>query len=82
MRHLCNGGCPKDRFSVSRDGESGHNYLCAGLELFFLHTGPTFTKMAQLLQQNRAPAELMAFLAAEDARHDSDHPCPCGNGRK
>lgn len=82
VRHLCNGGCPKDRFSVSRDGEAGHNYLCAGLELFFTHTGPTFTKMAQLLQQNRAPAELMATIASVDARRDPYQPCPCGSGKK
>ena len=39
VRHLCNGGCPKDRFVLSRDGEPGQNYLCSGLELFFMHTG-------------------------------------------
>ena len=40
VRQLCNGGCPKDRFARSRDGEPGQNYLCAGLELFFKHTRP------------------------------------------
>ena len=56
VRHLCNGGCPKDRFSLSRDGEPGHNYLCAGLELFFMHTGPAFSAMAQLLQRDLSPS--------------------------
>jgi len=82
VRHLCNGGCPKDRFAVSRDGEEGHNYLCAGLEEFFMHTGPTFTVMAQLLQQGKAPADVMAHMKAEDKRRDPYGPCPCGSGDK
>ena len=82
VRPWCNGGCPKDRFAVSRDGEPGHNYLCAGLELFFTHTRPAMQAMAQLLQQNRAPAEVMASIAAEDAKRGPYRPCPCGSGEK
>ncbi len=78
---LCNGGCPKDRFALSRDGESGQNYLCAGLELFFKHTQPSMQLMARLLQQGRAPSEVMALTAAEDKRRDPLQPCPCGSGR-
>lgn len=82
VRGLCNGGCPKDRFASSRDGESGQNYLCAGLELFFTHTGPAFQAMAQLLHQNRPPSALMASIAVEDARRGPYQPCTCGSGRK
>lgn len=82
VRHLCNGGCPKDRFSMSRDGEPGHNYLCPGLELFFMHTGPAFTAMAQLLQRNLAPSDVMATIRADDARRGPYVPCPCGSGEK
>jgi uncharacterized protein len=82
VRPVCNGGCPKDRFARSRDGENGHNYLCAGLELFFTHTGPAFRMMAQLLQRGQAPSEAMAWVAAEDARAGPYRPCPCGSGRK
>ena len=64
VRNWCNGGCPKDRFALSRDGEPGQNYLCPGLELFFTHTGPTFNVMVQLLRQGRAPADVMAWVAA------------------
>jgi uncharacterized protein len=82
VRFLCNGGCPKDRFVLSRDGEPGHNYLCAGLELFFTHTRPLMQVMAELLKRGRAPADVMAWVAAEDAKRDPYKPCPCGAGRK
>ena len=65
---LCNGGCPKDRFSLSRDGEPGHNYLCQGLELFFRHTHPAMSTMARLLKQDRAPYDIMAMIKAADER--------------
>jgi len=82
VRALCNGGCPKDRFALSRDGEPGQNYLCAGLELFFKHTAPAMRAMAQLIQQRRYPAELMAAIAAEDQKRGPYQPCSCASGRK
>ena len=82
VRPLCHGGCPKDRFAISRDGEPGQNYLCAGLELFFKHTRPAMAEMGRLLQRRRPPAEVMAWTAAEDERRGPYQPCPCGSGRK
>ena len=82
VKPLCNGGCPKDRFAVSRDGEPGQNYLCAGLELFFKHTRPAMRTMAQLLQRRRWASDVMAMVAADDARRDQYAPCPCGSGQK
>jgi uncharacterized protein len=82
VRTQCNGGCPKDRFALSRDGEPGQNYLCAGLELFFKHTRPAMQEMGRLLQQGRPPSDVMALVAAEDKRSDPYRPCPCGSGRK
>jgi Radical SAM superfamily/4Fe-4S single cluster domain len=75
-------GCPKDRFAVSRDGEPGQNYLCAGLELFFKHTAPTMREMAQLIQQRRYPADVMTLVAAEDRKRGPYQSCPCGSGLK
>ncbi len=82
VRNWCNGGCPKDRFTLSRDGEAGHNYLCAGLELFFTHTAETFETMAQLLRKGRAPANVMQLIAAMDKKRGPYAPCPCGSGKK
>ena len=54
--------------SRARATAPGHNYLCAGLELFFAHTRPAMLAMAGLLQQDQVPSEVMTMVAAEDAR--------------
>jgi uncharacterized protein len=82
VRAACNGGCPKDRFARSRDGEPGHNYLCDGLYHFFSHTRPAMDRMQALLVEGRAAAEIMAETAGADARRGAYAPCPCGSGRK
>jgi uncharacterized protein len=82
VRAVCNGGCPKDRFVASRDGEPGHNYLCEGLYRFFTHTQPAMRHMAGLFSDGRAPAEIMDWMAAEDRKRDAYAPCTCGSGRK
>ena len=79
---LCNGGCPKDRFVASRDGEDGHNYLCDGFYHFYTHTRPTMTAMAQLIRQGRYADEIMPTIAAEDAKRGRNDPCPCHSGTK
>ncbi|MGM9738827.1 MAG: anaerobic sulfatase maturase [Candidatus Cryptobacteroides sp.] len=56
---LCNGECPKHRFAKTKTGEKGLNSLCAGLQLFYRHTYPYMLKMRELLEQKRAPAEIM-----------------------
>ena len=68
VRHLCHGGCPKDRFVNSLEGEPGHNYLCAGFKAFFDHVKPAMDTMAQLLRDNHAPAEIMKMYAAKENR--------------
>jgi uncharacterized protein len=82
VRAVCNGGCPKDRFVTSHDGEPGHNYLCEGLYRFFTHTRPAMRQMAGLFSQGRAPAEIMEWMGAEDRKRDAYAPCTCGSGHK
>ncbi|MGO9078178.1 MAG: anaerobic sulfatase maturase [Streptosporangiaceae bacterium] len=82
VRFACHGGCPKDRFAVTPDGEPGLHYLCPGYQAFFRHIGPAMTAMCELLDAGRAPAELAARYAAADSRRGRNDPCPCGSGRK
>ena len=82
VRFLCNGGCPKDRFVYSADGEPGHNYLCTGLKSFFHHVNPAMQTMAQLVKANHAPAEIMQQYAAKEFKGGRNDPCHCGSGKK
>jgi uncharacterized protein len=63
VRFACHGGCPKNRFIKTPDGESGLNYLCAGYKSFFKHVNRPMKIMAALLRQDRAPAEIMQIYA-------------------
>jgi uncharacterized protein len=86
---LCHGGCPKDRFIATPDGEPGLNYLCEGYRAFFRHIGPALDFMAAALQAMRPPAGVMGWMVRRDhelteaiARTGRNEACPCGSGRK
>jgi uncharacterized protein len=78
VRFACNGECPKNRFTLTPDGEPGLNYLCAGYKAFFTHIDGLMARMADSLRVGGHADEVMAVLATA-GRND---PCPCGNGRK
>ena len=82
VRFACHGGCPKDRFISTPDGEVGLNYLCAGYKAFFHHIDRPMRFMADQLRRDEAPAAVMGLYAAEDARRGRNEPCTCGSGRK
>lgn len=89
VRFVCNGGCPKDRFIVTPDGDPGLNYLCAGYRAFFNHINPAMRFMAGELAARRPPANVMRYMAQQDetlqrrfAAAGRNDPCPCGSGLK
>ncbi len=65
VRFACHGGCPKDRFVATPDGEPGLNYLCPGYKAFFHHVDAPMKRMCELLREDRAPAEIVAEYAGE-----------------
>jgi uncharacterized protein len=83
---LCNGGCPKDRFIRTPDGEDGLNYLCVGYKRFFTWSRPALAQLAALWRSGQPPERLMDWARAADAetraRAGRNDPCPCGSGRK
>ena len=89
VRFACHGGCPKDRFICTPDGQPGLNYLCAGYKLFFHHIADAMEFMVDELKMQRPPANIMPFMAENDALArrvypvaGRNEPCPCGSGRK
>jgi uncharacterized protein len=62
VRFACNGGCPKQRFCATPDGELGLNYLCPGYRSFFTRIDPYLQTMAQLYRAQRAPADIMLMI--------------------
>lgn len=56
---ICNGECPKNRFSHTADGQPGLNYLCEGYRAFFDHTEPHMRFMVNQLRRGLPPADIM-----------------------
>lgn len=81
VRFACNGGCPKDRFIRTPDGEPGLHYLCEGYQLFFRHVDGPMRVMASLLRQGRDATGLRDWYAVRDAKRAAGDPCTCGAGR-
>lgn len=86
VRFVCNGGCPKNRFRKTPDGEPGLNYLCAGYKRFFTHIDKPMRLMAQALHSGRPAASIMPLMRAQEPADSKpvgrNSPCPCGSGRK
>jgi uncharacterized protein len=90
VRFACHGGCPKDRFAVTPQGDPGLNYLCPSFKAYFHHVDAPMRKMAALLKQGRAPSEIMLDYVPKGQRlplgafanTPRNAPCPCGSGKR
>ncbi len=60
---FCNGGCPKDRFGLSGDGQPGQYWLCSGLKAFFSHAEPILETIMAMSARGKTSPEIMAELA-------------------
>jgi len=81
VRFACNGGCPKDRFISTPDGEPGLNYLCAGYQRFFRHIDQPMRVMADLLRHGQDAAAVREWCAEDDLRVASSRANVAGPAR-
>ena len=80
---FCNGGCPKDRFCATADGQTGLSYLCPAYGKFFRHARPTLQRLARHLSARLPVGQFKARLNTSHAPSvGPNSPCPCGSGRK
>ena len=61
----CGGGCLKDRFAKSSDGEDGMYYLCSGLRQYFSHAKPILERVMEMSRRGMDPASIMKELRKE-----------------
>jgi uncharacterized protein len=64
----CNGECPKNRFTKTKDGDRNGNYLCSGYKAFFAHSDRPTRIMADLLRKGHNADGIMKILKAREAR--------------
>ena len=69
VRFACHGGCPKDRFTMTPDGEPGLHYLCASYQTFFRHVDRPMRFMAAQLRSGGYADAVMEWVARRAARN-------------
>ena len=65
VRFACHGGCPKDRFTLTPDGEPGLHYLCPSYQQFFRHVDRPMRFMAAALRSGGFADEVIEWIQRE-----------------
>lgn len=68
VRFACNGGCPKDRFTLTPDGQPGLHYLCPSYQAYFRHVDKPMRFMAAAVRGGSHADAVMAWMARRDHR--------------
>jgi serine-type anaerobic sulfatase-maturating enzyme len=71
VRFACHGGCPKDRFTSTPDGEPGLHYLCPSYQLFFRHVDRPMRVMTAAVRSGGYADEVMDWYQRRDQRSGS-----------
>jgi uncharacterized protein len=71
VRFACNGGCPKDRFTHTPDGEPGLHYLCPSYLEYFRHVDKPMRFMAAQLRSGGHADAVMEWCRRRDDRAHS-----------
>lgn len=61
VRFACQGGCPKDRFMTTPDGEPGLHYLCESYQHWFRHVDRPMRFMASALASGGRADDVMSW---------------------
>lgn len=75
-RHLCHGGCPRNRVGMEHTPE----VFCRSYRTLFEHAGDRLGGLADRIRRLRRFSELRALHP--EMLLERNRPCPCGSGRK
>ena len=76
VRFVCNGGCPKNRFIDTPDGDPGLNYLCGGYKMFFNHIDTPMKLMAVALENGQTADSIIPIMQQQKTRNVRSRPKP------
>ena len=74
VRFVCNGGCPKNRFIDTPNGDPGLNYLCEGYKMFFNHIDAPMKLMAVALETGQTADSIIPIMQKQKTRNARSRP--------